>query len=174
MNLSNLNVALYPRKTIFCVKGEILILVTQPIFSLVGQPYAVTWESDPVCVCVRVCARSSEIRPSSVSATVPCLPAYILFMCIRHADYVNDDEKVESLLTSTINSIKKVLKVMPPPPPPPAASTLRDLRSALCSDRVPVSVCVFLNVHPSLCRKTSTTLRWCPSGWPTLAACCTA
>uniref|UniRef100_A0A8C5AG56 Myosin VB n=1 Tax=Gadus morhua TaxID=8049 RepID=A0A8C5AG56_GADMO len=51
-----------------------------------------------------------EIRPSSVSATVPCLPAYILFMCIRHADYVNDDEKVESLLTSTINAIKKVLK----------------------------------------------------------------
>lgn len=32
-------------------------------------------------------------------------------MCIRHADYINDDQKVESLLTSTINAIKKVLKV---------------------------------------------------------------
>lgn len=32
-------------------------------------------------------------------------------MCIRHADYINDDQKVESLLTSTINSVKKVLKV---------------------------------------------------------------
>uniref|UniRef100_A0A8C6UTR1 Unconventional myosin-Vb n=1 Tax=Neogobius melanostomus TaxID=47308 RepID=A0A8C6UTR1_9GOBI len=52
----------------------------------------------------------TDIRPSIVSATVPCLPAYILFMCIRHADYINDDQKVESLLTSTINSIKKVLK----------------------------------------------------------------
>lgn len=52
----------------------------------------------------------SDIRPSIVSATVPCLPAYILFMCIRHADYINDDQKVESLLTSTINAIKKVLK----------------------------------------------------------------
>ncbi|XP_023816614.1 unconventional myosin-Vb isoform X2 [Oryzias latipes] len=52
----------------------------------------------------------SDVRPSSVSATVPCLPAYILFMCIRHADHVNDDQKVESLLTSTINTIKKVLK----------------------------------------------------------------
>ncbi|KAG7265480.1 hypothetical protein CRUP_006781 [Coryphaenoides rupestris] len=52
----------------------------------------------------------TDIRPSAVSATVPCLPAYILFMCVRHADYVNDDEKVESLLTSTINTIKKVLK----------------------------------------------------------------
>ncbi|XP_036972614.1 unconventional myosin-Vb isoform X2 [Acanthopagrus latus] len=53
----------------------------------------------------------TDMRPSLVSATVPCLPAYILFMCIRHADYINDDQKVEALLTSTINSIKKVLKV---------------------------------------------------------------
>ncbi|XP_030598525.1 unconventional myosin-Vb isoform X2 [Archocentrus centrarchus] len=52
----------------------------------------------------------NDIRPSTVSGTVPCLPAYILFMCIRHADYINDDQKVESLLTSTINTIKKVLK----------------------------------------------------------------
>ncbi|CAL1568116.1 unnamed protein product [Knipowitschia caucasica] len=52
----------------------------------------------------------TDISPSVVAATVPCLPAYILFMCIRHADYINDDQKVESLLTSTINAIKKVLK----------------------------------------------------------------
>ncbi|XP_014870243.1 unconventional myosin-Vb-like, partial [Poecilia latipinna] len=52
----------------------------------------------------------TDIRPGSVSATVPCLPAYILFMCIRHADYINDDQKVISLLTSSINAIKKVLK----------------------------------------------------------------
>ncbi|XP_017163246.1 unconventional myosin-Vb isoform X3 [Poecilia reticulata] len=52
----------------------------------------------------------TDIRPSTVSATVPCLPAYILFMCIRHADYINDDQKVVSLLTSSINGIKKVLK----------------------------------------------------------------
>ncbi|XP_032425079.1 unconventional myosin-Vb isoform X1 [Xiphophorus hellerii] len=52
----------------------------------------------------------TDIQPSMVSATVPCLPAYILFMCIRHADYINDDQKVISLLTSSINAIKKVLK----------------------------------------------------------------
>ncbi|XP_029025243.1 unconventional myosin-Vb isoform X2 [Betta splendens] len=52
----------------------------------------------------------TDIRPNTVSSTVPCLPAYVLFMCIRHADYINDDQKVESLLTSTINAIKKVLK----------------------------------------------------------------
>lgn len=42
---------------------------------------------------------------------IPGLPAYILFMCLRHADYVNDDQKVRTLLTSSINSIKKILKV---------------------------------------------------------------
>ncbi|XP_052393099.1 unconventional myosin-Vb isoform X1 [Carassius gibelio] len=52
----------------------------------------------------------TDMKPNVVSATVPCLPAYILFMCIRHADYINDDQKVHSLLTATINAIKKVLK----------------------------------------------------------------
>ncbi|XP_071587359.1 unconventional myosin-Vb-like isoform X1 [Heliangelus exortis] len=52
----------------------------------------------------------TDLKPQTVSATVPCLPAYILYMCIRHADYINDDQKVHSLLTSTINGVKKVLK----------------------------------------------------------------
>ncbi|KAJ7987122.1 hypothetical protein DPEC_G00335480 [Dallia pectoralis] len=52
----------------------------------------------------------TDMKPQAVSATVPCLPAYTLFMCIRHADYINDDQKVHSLLTATINAIKKVLK----------------------------------------------------------------
>uniref|UniRef100_A0A663NDQ8 Myosin VB n=1 Tax=Athene cunicularia TaxID=194338 RepID=A0A663NDQ8_ATHCN len=51
-----------------------------------------------------------DLKPQAVSATVPCLPAYILCMCIRHADYISDDQKVHSLLTSSINGIKKVLK----------------------------------------------------------------
>ncbi|XP_019488599.1 PREDICTED: unconventional myosin-Vb, partial [Hipposideros armiger] len=52
----------------------------------------------------------TELKPQTLAGTVPCLPAYILYMCIRHADYVNDDLRVHSLLTSTINGIKKVLK----------------------------------------------------------------
>ncbi|XP_072430500.1 unconventional myosin-Vb isoform X3 [Chiloscyllium punctatum] len=52
----------------------------------------------------------ADLKPQAVSATVPGLPAYILFMCLRHADYINDDQKVHSLLSSTINGIKKVLK----------------------------------------------------------------
>ena len=43
--------------------------------------------------------------------TPTCLPAYILFMCMRHTDHMNDDEKVRSLLTCAINNVKKVIKV---------------------------------------------------------------
>lgn len=54
-----------------------------------------------------------ELKPRGVAVNlIPGLPAYILFMCLRHADYVNDDQKVRSLLTCTINSIKKILKVL--------------------------------------------------------------
>uniref|UniRef100_A0A8C0ZHD2 Myosin VA n=1 Tax=Cyanistes caeruleus TaxID=156563 RepID=A0A8C0ZHD2_CYACU len=59
-----------------------------------------------MCVCF-----SQELKPRGVAVNlIPGLPAYILFMCVRHADYLNDDQKVRSLLTSTINGIKKVLK----------------------------------------------------------------
>ncbi|KAM6301564.1 LOW QUALITY PROTEIN: unconventional myosin-Va-like [Podargus strigoides] len=52
-----------------------------------------------------------ELKPRGVAVNlIPGLPAYILFMCVRHADYLNDDQKVRSLLTSTINGIKQVLK----------------------------------------------------------------
>ncbi|KAL7980035.1 hypothetical protein Chor_001303 [Crotalus horridus] len=51
-----------------------------------------------------------EDEPKLVKNLILGLPAYILFMCIRHADYLNDDQKVRSLLTSTINGIKKILK----------------------------------------------------------------
>uniref|UniRef100_A0A3B3C6G8 Unconventional myosin-Va n=1 Tax=Oryzias melastigma TaxID=30732 RepID=A0A3B3C6G8_ORYME len=52
-----------------------------------------------------------ELKPRGVAVNlIPGLPAYILFMCLRHADYLNDDQKVRTLLTSTINSIKKILK----------------------------------------------------------------
>lgn len=55
---------------------------------------------------------SPELKPRGVAVNlIPGLPAYILFMCLRHADYNNDDQKVRTLLTSTINSIKKILKV---------------------------------------------------------------
>ncbi|XP_056307676.1 unconventional myosin-Va [Danio aesculapii] len=53
----------------------------------------------------------TELKPRGVAVNlVPGLPAYILFMCLRHADYANDDLRVSTLLNSSINGIKNTLK----------------------------------------------------------------
>ncbi|CAG2227496.1 MYO5 [Mytilus edulis] len=51
-----------------------------------------------------------DLKPRVAVGLLPGLPAYVLFMCVRHTDYVNDDEKVRGLLTNTINGIKKCVK----------------------------------------------------------------
>ncbi|XP_019883807.2 unconventional myosin-Va [Camponotus floridanus] len=51
-----------------------------------------------------------ELKPSTAVTLLPGLPSYILFMCIRHTDYINDDDKVRSLLTEYLNAVKRVLK----------------------------------------------------------------
>lgn len=53
----------------------------------------------------------TDMNPQSMADAIPGLPAHILFMCIRHADHVNDDRRMQSLLTNSINSIRKVVKV---------------------------------------------------------------
>lgn len=42
---------------------------------------------------------------------IPGLPAYILFMCVRHADYLNDEVKLKSLMNEIIGAVKKVIMV---------------------------------------------------------------
>lgn len=44
---------------------------------------------------------------------IPGLPAHLLFMCVRYADSLNDASMVKSLMNSTINGIKQVVKVGP-------------------------------------------------------------
>ncbi|KAG1680851.1 Unconventional myosin-Va [Nymphon striatum] len=51
-----------------------------------------------------------DLRPKLAITLLPGLPAYILFMCIRHTDYINDDEKVKALLSNTVNGIRRVVK----------------------------------------------------------------
>ncbi|KAM9352451.1 unconventional myosin-Va-like [Symphorus nematophorus] len=52
-----------------------------------------------------------DLKPRGVAVSfVPGLPAYIIFMCLRYADRVNDDQRVSALLNSTISSIKRVIK----------------------------------------------------------------
>lgn len=50
------------------------------------------------------------MKPRTAIALLPGLPAYIIFMCVRHTDYINDEEKVKTLLSSFANYLKKTIK----------------------------------------------------------------
>uniref|UniRef100_A0A8B9TB41 Myosin VC n=1 Tax=Anas platyrhynchos TaxID=8839 RepID=A0A8B9TB41_ANAPL len=41
---------------------------------------------------------------------IPGLPAHILFMCVRYADYLNDADMLKSFINVTIDGIKQVVK----------------------------------------------------------------
>ncbi len=51
-----------------------------------------------------------ELKPRLAVTYLPGLPAYVLFMCIRYADMINDDERVRSLLNCSIQSTKRLIK----------------------------------------------------------------
>lgn len=52
-----------------------------------------------------------DLKPRVAITLIPTLPAYLLFMCLRHTDYLNEDGRCKSLLTNLIGGIKKVAKV---------------------------------------------------------------
>ncbi|XP_058500889.1 unconventional myosin-Va-like [Solea solea] len=52
-----------------------------------------------------------DMKPRGVAVSfIPGLPAYIIFMCLRYADIVNNEHRVSTLLHCTISSIKGVMK----------------------------------------------------------------
>ncbi|XP_006628720.1 unconventional myosin-Vc isoform X1 [Lepisosteus oculatus] len=52
-----------------------------------------------------------ELKPRGVVVNmIPGLPAHLLFMCIRHADYLSDATKLKSLMNAIISGIKVVIK----------------------------------------------------------------
>ncbi|XP_056138617.1 unconventional myosin-Vc [Lampris incognitus] len=51
-----------------------------------------------------------DLKPRGVVVNmIPCLPAYIVIMSVRHADYLNDGAKLKSLMNAVISAIKKVV-----------------------------------------------------------------
>ncbi|XP_068775615.1 unconventional myosin-Vb [Struthio camelus] len=52
----------------------------------------------------------TDYRPQSSPAVLPDLPAYVLFMCFRHADHCCDTPRAHSLMDAAINAIKRVMK----------------------------------------------------------------
>uniref|UniRef100_A0AAR2KBV5 Myosin VC n=1 Tax=Pygocentrus nattereri TaxID=42514 RepID=A0AAR2KBV5_PYGNA len=52
----------------------------------------------------------AELKPRGVVVNmIPGLAANLLFMCVRHADYLNDGNKLKSLMHAIITSIKQVI-----------------------------------------------------------------
>uniref|UniRef100_A0A8B9E5M1 Unconventional myosin-Vb n=1 Tax=Anser cygnoides TaxID=8845 RepID=A0A8B9E5M1_ANSCY len=49
-------------------------------------------------------------RPQSSPGALPELPAFLLFLCLRHADHCRDEPRARSLLDAAINAIKRVMK----------------------------------------------------------------
>uniref|UniRef100_A0A8C0BN44 Dilute domain-containing protein n=1 Tax=Buteo japonicus TaxID=224669 RepID=A0A8C0BN44_9AVES len=52
----------------------------------------------------------ADYKPQSSPGALPDLPAYILFLCFRHADHCCDEPRARSLLDAAINAIKRVMK----------------------------------------------------------------
>jgi myosin V len=52
----------------------------------------------------------TNLKPRLAVTFVPGLPAYILFMCIRYADMINDDDRVRTLFNVFVQGVKKLIK----------------------------------------------------------------
>uniref|UniRef100_A0A8D0EYA3 Dilute domain-containing protein n=1 Tax=Strix occidentalis caurina TaxID=311401 RepID=A0A8D0EYA3_STROC len=52
----------------------------------------------------------ADYKPQSCLGELPELPAYILFLCFRHADHCCDEPRARSLLDAAIDAIKRVMK----------------------------------------------------------------
>ncbi|XP_046985916.1 unconventional myosin-Va-like [Schistocerca americana] len=68
------------------------------------------WREECIQLHSILAKQTEELKPHIAVTLLPGLPAYILFMYIRHADCQNDYEKVQLLLTATIYTIEKVTK----------------------------------------------------------------
>uniref|UniRef100_A0A8C0UVD9 Myosin VC n=1 Tax=Cyanistes caeruleus TaxID=156563 RepID=A0A8C0UVD9_CYACU len=54
---------------------------------------------------------SADLKPRGVVVNmIPGLPAHILFMCVRYADYLNNADMLKSFMNVTIDGIKQVVK----------------------------------------------------------------
>ena len=52
-----------------------------------------------------------ELKPRLAAKYIPGLPAYILFMCIRYIDFVDDEAHVAGFLSAVTKKVKKVPRV---------------------------------------------------------------
>lgn len=51
-----------------------------------------------------------SLEPRVARSLMPASPAYIIFMCIRYTDIINDDDQVSKLLTGFISCVKNLYR----------------------------------------------------------------
>lgn len=103
----------------------------------------------------------SDLKPRGVVVNlIPGLPAYILFMCVRHVDFVSDEDKLKSLMNAVIAAIKKVVMVrirLISAVLSSAVLCCTYMQSPYCTSFAPaLSTCDFLVLAYSNCCKTKT------------------
>uniref|UniRef100_A0A8B9H6J1 Myosin VC n=1 Tax=Astyanax mexicanus TaxID=7994 RepID=A0A8B9H6J1_ASTMX len=78
-------------------------LALNPKFSLsLSHTHTHTHTYESVC--------SAELKPRGVVVNmIPGLAANLLFMCVRHSDYLNDGNKLKSLMHAIITAVKQVI-----------------------------------------------------------------
>ncbi|XP_044854974.1 unconventional myosin-Va-like isoform X2 [Mauremys mutica] len=52
----------------------------------------------------------TDFKPQHSPGALPALPAYILFMCFRHADSGHEEHRIRSLFAAAVSGIKRVVK----------------------------------------------------------------
>lgn len=49
-----------------------------------------------------------NLKPSVFEGQIPCLPAHLLFMCLRYADHIKNEHQVTVLLEDIIKGVQQV------------------------------------------------------------------
>ena len=49
-----------------------------------------------------------ELDPKSFAGHIPCIPAHVIFMCLRYADYCNSEEQASNLMEGVVSALHHV------------------------------------------------------------------
>ena len=52
-----------------------------------------------------------DLRPESFHGLIPCLPAHMIFMCLRYLDHCNDQQKIAQFTEGIVMAIEQVMQV---------------------------------------------------------------
>ncbi|KAM6294831.1 unconventional myosin-Va-like [Aegotheles albertisi] len=79
------------------------------VLSLAGPSQAMlAWKKEDEGRIIK--AIITDYKPQGSPRALPDLPAYLLFLCYRHADHCCDEPRARSLLDAAIDAIKRVMK----------------------------------------------------------------